>query len=106
MRFNKVFCKNSICTPSRPSIITGQYPQTDGVLELLGWIASEEDELGNGSPRTRATRGGKKRDLFVSGKQSPSWKYNNVQAVRGPPGTVVDGMVIFYVWRDPVNPVV
>ena len=25
MRFNEVFCNNSICTPSRASIITGQY---------------------------------------------------------------------------------
>ena len=33
------------------------------MLELLGWIASEEDELGNGSPTTRATRGGKKRSV-------------------------------------------
>lgn len=34
LRFNNVFCNNSICTPSRASIITGQYPQTNGVLDL------------------------------------------------------------------------
>ncbi|MGQ1787642.1 sulfatase family protein [Saccharicrinis sp. GN24d3] len=34
MRFENVFCNNSICTPSRASIITGQYPQTNGVLDL------------------------------------------------------------------------
>lgn len=34
MRFDRVFCNNSICTPSRASIITGQYSQTNGVLDL------------------------------------------------------------------------
>ncbi len=34
MLFQNVFCNNSICTPSRASIITGQYPQTNGVLDL------------------------------------------------------------------------
>ncbi|WP_146439998.1 sulfatase family protein [Crateriforma conspicua] len=34
IRFENVFCNNSICTPSRASIITGQYPQTNGVLDL------------------------------------------------------------------------
>jgi uncharacterized sulfatase len=34
IRFENAFCNNSICTPSRASIITGQYPQTSGVLDL------------------------------------------------------------------------
>lgn len=34
--FNSVYCNNSICTPSRASIMTGQYPQTNGVLDLDG----------------------------------------------------------------------
>jgi len=32
--FKNAFCTNSICTPSRASIISGQYPQTNGVLDL------------------------------------------------------------------------
>lgn len=32
--FENVFCNNSICAPSRASIISGQYPQTNGVLDL------------------------------------------------------------------------
>ena len=34
MRFENAFCTNSICTPSRASIMTGQYSQTNGVLTL------------------------------------------------------------------------
>ena len=31
--FDNAFCTNSICTPSRASILTGQYSQTNGVLD-------------------------------------------------------------------------
>ncbi|WP_109830173.1 sulfatase family protein [Reichenbachiella versicolor] len=34
IRFENAYCNNSICTPSRASIISGQYPQTNGVLDL------------------------------------------------------------------------
>ena len=45
MRFDRVYCNNSICTPSRASIITGQYSQTNGVLDLRGKIESERQFL-------------------------------------------------------------
>ncbi|MBT3200885.1 MAG: sulfatase [Phycisphaerales bacterium] len=45
MRFDNVFCNNSICTPSRASIITGQYSQTNGVLDLGGNIPPERQFL-------------------------------------------------------------
>lgn len=32
--FSQVFCTNSICTPSRGNIMTGQYSQTNGILTL------------------------------------------------------------------------
>lgn len=32
--FDNVFCTNSICSPSRANIMTGQYSQTNGVLEF------------------------------------------------------------------------
>ncbi|WP_109829363.1 sulfatase family protein [Reichenbachiella versicolor] len=34
IRFENAFCTNSICTPSRATIISGQYSQTNGVLDL------------------------------------------------------------------------
>lgn len=34
MLFTQAFCNNSICTPSRASILTGQYSQASGVLVL------------------------------------------------------------------------
>lgn len=45
MRFTNVFCNNSICTPSRASIMTGQYPQTNGVLDLDGSLDPDEQYL-------------------------------------------------------------
>lgn len=38
MLFKNAFVTNSICTPSRASIITGQYSQTNGVLDLDGTL--------------------------------------------------------------------
>jgi len=44
-RFDNVFVTNSICTPSRASIITGQYSQTNGALDLDGKIGEEKQYL-------------------------------------------------------------
>ncbi|MEQ8219914.1 MAG: sulfatase [Arenibacter sp.] len=43
--FDNCFVNNSICTPSRASIISGQYPQTNGVLDLEGVIGVERQYL-------------------------------------------------------------
>jgi len=51
--FENAFCNNAICTPSRASIMTGQYSQTNGVLDLNGklpvkkqYLAHEMKKLG------------------------------------------------------------
>lgn len=44
-RFDNVFVTNSICTPSRASIITGQYSQTNGALDLDGEIGVDKQYL-------------------------------------------------------------
>ena len=43
--FDNAFCTNSICTPSRASILTGQYSQTNGVLDLNGSLPVEKQYL-------------------------------------------------------------
>lgn len=45
MLFENVFCTNSICTPSRANIMTGQYSQTNGVLDLDGNLPPEKQYL-------------------------------------------------------------
>ena len=36
--FSNAFCTNSICSPSRACVITGQYNHTNGVFDLGGRI--------------------------------------------------------------------
>ena len=43
--FTNAFCTNSICTPSRANIMTGQYSQTNGVLDLNGRLKPENQYL-------------------------------------------------------------
>ncbi|SOE22596.1 Arylsulfatase A [Spirosomataceae bacterium TFI 002] len=43
--FENAFCTNSICTPSRANILTGQYSQTNGVLDLDGHLPGEKQYL-------------------------------------------------------------
>ncbi len=45
MLFENAFCTNSICTPSRATIMTGQYGQVNGVLDLGGKLAPENQYL-------------------------------------------------------------
>ncbi len=51
MLFENAFCTNSICTPSRASIMTGQYGQVNGVVDLSGTLKPENQylaiEMGN-----------------------------------------------------------
>ena len=45
MLFENAFCTNSICTPSRATILTGQHSQTNGVLDLNGRLAPRNQYL-------------------------------------------------------------
>jgi N-acetylglucosamine-6-sulfatase len=45
MVFENAFCGNSICTPSRASIMTGQYSHRNGALTLNGALEKERQYL-------------------------------------------------------------
>jgi len=45
MLFENAFCTNSICTPSRACIMTGQYSNVNGVLDLGGNIEPKNQHL-------------------------------------------------------------
>ncbi|MBK1878965.1 BNR-4 repeat-containing protein [Pelagicoccus mobilis] len=43
---------------------------------------------------------GKNRDLTPDRERYPGWRFNHVQPIARPDGTPVDGMLLFYGWRD------
>lgn len=45
MLFENAFCTNSICTPSRATIMTGQYSQANGVQDLGGRLEADRQYL-------------------------------------------------------------
>jgi len=45
MRFTNVCCNNSICSPSRASILTGQYSHKNGVPSLNGAISEDSPQV-------------------------------------------------------------
>ena len=45
MVFDNVFCTNSICTPSRASILTGQYSHRNGVYDLYDSLSGKNHYL-------------------------------------------------------------
>lgn len=46
-RLQNCFCTNSICVPSRASIMTGQYSHTNGITTLKGRLTQERQTIAN-----------------------------------------------------------
>ena len=44
------------------------------------------------------------RDLTPDKKRYPAWRFNHIQPVVRPSGDIVDGMLIFYGWKDSDSP--
>ena len=68
---------------------TGGYMDKHGGGRIEEWISSDE-----------GTTWAFDRDLTPDKTKYPGWKYNNVQAVTHPDGSIVEGMLLFYGWKD------
>jgi hypothetical protein len=77
-------------------VITGEgYFEPEGNMDRYGGGKIEEwtsADQGNTWKKARALTPDPTRYL--------GWKYNNIQAVRRPDGALVDGMLLFYGWKD------
>lgn len=77
-------------------VITGEgYLDSDGYMDKHGGGNIEEwvsRDLGNTWKKAR--------DLTPDPATYPGWKYNNVQPVTSSDGRNVDGMLLFYGWKD------
>ncbi|MFC1764549.1 BNR-4 repeat-containing protein [Planctomycetota bacterium] len=81
-------------------VITGEgYFDSDGYMDKHGG--------GNIEEWTSTDQGNtwqKARDLTPDKVKYPSWRYNNIQPVKRPDGTLVDGMLLFYGWKNKEAP--
>ena len=57
------------------------------------WVSRDEGNTWN-----------KQRELSPGQKQFIGWRFNNVQPVVRPGGSEVDGMLLFYGWKDSEAP--
>ncbi len=46
----------------------------------------------------------KRRDIAPDPKRYRNWRFNNIQPVLRPDGSAVDGMLLFYGWKDKAKP--
>jgi hypothetical protein len=45
-----------------------------------------------------------KKDLTPESTRYPGWRYNNIQPVTNANGKAVEGMLLFYGWKNPESP--
>jgi hypothetical protein len=76
-------------------LIVGEgYLNTGGYMDRYGGGCVEQwSSRDDGNTWTR------RRDLTPDRAKYPGWKYNNIQPVTRPDGSVVDGMLLFYGWK-------
>lgn len=72
---------------------TGGYMDKHGGGRIEEWISVDNGENWK-----------KLQDLTPDKAKYPDWKFNNVQAVTNPDGSVVDGMLLFYGWKHKDDP--
>ncbi|MBL7189999.1 MAG: BNR-4 repeat-containing protein [Phycisphaerae bacterium] len=76
-------------------IVGDGYLDTDGYMDRYGGGAVEQ-----WSSHDNGNTWKKQRDLTPDRSTYPGWKYNNIQPVTKPDGSIVDGMLLFYGWKD------
>jgi len=80
-------------------IVGDGYLDTDGYMDSYGGGRVEE-----WVSRDKGNTWKRQRDLTPEASRYPGWKYNNIQPVTRPDGSVVDGMLLFYGWKDKESP--
>ena len=53
------------------------------------WVSKDRGNIWN-----------KRREVSPTSQQYAVWRFNNVQPVVRPDGSTVDGMLLFYGWKD------
>jgi len=78
-------------------LITGEgYLESGGYMDRYGGGTRIEEWISADNGNTWE----KKRDLTPDPAAYAGWKYNNIRPVKKPDGTPVDGMFLFYGWKD------
>ncbi len=72
---------------------TGRYMDKHGGGSIEEWTSSDKGKTWK-----------RKRDLTPDPSKYPGWKFNNIQPVVRPDGRIVDGMLLFYGWKDKDTP--
>ncbi len=72
---------------------TGGYMDKHGGGRIQEWISADKGSTWQ-----------LKRDLTPDSTLYPDWSFNNVQPVTNAYGRVVEGMLMFYGWKDPEAP--
>jgi hypothetical protein len=76
-------------------LIVGEgYLDTDGYMDRYGGGAVEQWTSADDGNTWK-----KQRDLTPDRSKYPGWKYNNIQPVTRPDGSIVDDMLLFYGWK-------
>ena len=81
-------------------IITGdEYLEGGGLMDEHGggrieeWISGDDGDTWE-----------KEREIEPKRKGYADWKFNNIQPIKRPDGTIIEGMLLFYGWKDSVEP--
>ncbi|MFC1764939.1 BNR-4 repeat-containing protein [Planctomycetota bacterium] len=94
--WNSGYLAKSVDGTLHAYVITGEgYFDSDGYMDKHGGGNIEEwTSIDQGNTWKKA------RDLTPDKANYSGWRYNNIQPVKRPDGTLVDGMLLFYGWKD------